>query len=117
MYFRVNFEVHSGCGGPFLSIPAVPVRSGPFRLVNAPGRGLSFSHTRLLSQQSLVKKPTRSHEFSPLFVCDLNNTMFSSSLPISLDICILDKKEGIQLINFNIDEVIQFLESVQDIKY
>ena len=41
--------------------------------------------------------------------------MFSSSLPVSLDICILDKKEGIQLINFNIDEVIQFLESVKDI--
>ena len=33
MYFRVNYEVHSGYGGPFLS---VPVRSGPFLLVNAP---------------------------------------------------------------------------------
>ena len=34
MYFRVNFEVRSGYGGPFLS---VSVRSGPFLLVNAPG--------------------------------------------------------------------------------
>ena len=33
MYFRVNFEVHSGYGGPFRS---VLVRSGPFGLVNAP---------------------------------------------------------------------------------
>ena len=33
MYFEVNYEVHSGYGGPFLSIP---VRSGPFLLVNAP---------------------------------------------------------------------------------
>ena len=31
--FRVNFEVRSGYGGPFRS---VPVRSGPFLLVNAP---------------------------------------------------------------------------------
>ena len=33
MYSRVNFEVHSGYGGLFMSIP---VRSGPFLLVNAP---------------------------------------------------------------------------------
>ena len=33
MYFRVNFEVRSGYGGPFLS---VTVRSGPFLLVKAP---------------------------------------------------------------------------------
>ena len=31
MYFKVNFEVRSGYGSPFLSIP---VHSGPFRLVN-----------------------------------------------------------------------------------
>ena len=30
MYFKVNFEVRSGYGGPFLSIP---VRSGAFRSI------------------------------------------------------------------------------------
>ena len=33
MYLMVYFEVRSGYGGPFRS---VPVRSGPFLLVNEP---------------------------------------------------------------------------------
>ena len=37
MYFRVNFEVHSGYGGPFLSIP---VRSGAFRSIPVSKRTL-----------------------------------------------------------------------------
>ena len=48
MYFRVNFEVHSGYGGPFLSIP---VRSGAFRSIPV------SKCTGLQSKRPQVKTP------------------------------------------------------------
>ena len=41
MYFRVNFEVHSGYGGPFLSIP---VRSGALRSIPVSKRTRDLIH-------------------------------------------------------------------------
>ena len=64
MYFRVNFEVHSGYGGPFLSIP---VRSGPFRLVNAPILGWVVSAYFGGTFLTDIRTP-------PLIFCNINET-------------------------------------------
>ena len=45
MYFRVNFEFHSGCGGPFLSIPVskrtqIERQSDPEAVPDVPGSSI-----------------------------------------------------------------------------
>ena len=66
MYFRVNFEVHSGYGGPSLSIP---VRSGPFRLVNTTVGKHSYLHHRYLVCLLTIKYVLTAQYLSISFLC------------------------------------------------
>ena len=57
MYFRVNFEVHSGYGGPFLSIP-VSKRTRPFPA------GDPKAHINRRAQRHSKHKTEQKHERS-----------------------------------------------------
>ena len=60
----------------------------------------------------LLKNPRDSRVYSLLCMRFNNTTLHSSSLSIYFDTCTFVKKVGIQLIHFNIDEVVRLLESV-----
>ena len=55
MYFRVNFEVHSGYGGPFLSIL---VRSGAFLSIPVSKRTRKDGILRSLGKISTSANPS-----------------------------------------------------------
>ena len=68
MYFRVNFEVRSGYGGPFQS---VPVCFGPFRLVNTPASWWSglWSVAKVTLSCALLAPAATCHEPVMVILC------------------------------------------------